>query len=235
MAPPTKVTPAFHYGGTLTPKGNLSSRPLKGKRFQDMARLERLCRIDIAIATAGIPVPDSDIALMLGRSEYLIRRMRKKVEYLRFRTAIQTGVALETEVSAAEMVEYHKTRFRDMLPDALRVIADELTKPAATIAERKLKVELARDVIDREGSFPKISRTDVHAKIDHNYDAIDSVSSELRAAMDAPLQDEELLQNVQVVLEANRAFSNSETLTHDKQEAALHQLEVMQPISDAVN
>jgi hypothetical protein len=208
---------------------------MKGKKFADMARLEKLCRIDMAIATSGVVVPDSDIALMLGRSVYIVKRLRRKVEYLRFRTAIQTGVALETELSAQQMIEYRKAHFKNMLPDALRVIADELTKPAVSIAERKLKVELARDVIDREGSFPKISRTDSHIKIDHNYDAIDSVSSELRAAMDAPVQDSELSTSGSSALTANRAFSNSETLTHDKQAEALLQLETMHPSSDLVN
>ena len=225
----------IHYGGSLTKRGKLSGKPAQDMRFAALARLEKLVRLDIAIATSGNYVSDSDIGIMLNRSASMVKRMRSKVEYLRFRTAIMTGVALETEQSAKQMMDYRRAHFKEMLPDALRIIADELTRPAVGLADRKLKVELARDVIDREGSFPKISRTDVHAKVEHNYDSIDSVSNELRSVMDAPLQDSEVLESVRTVLTTNQEFSNSTSLTHDKQEEALHQLEVMRPASDAVN
>jgi len=123
-----------------------------------------------------------------------------------------------------------------MLPDALKAIADEMTRPAVTLAERKFKVELVRDFLDREGTYPKISRTDSHLKIEHNYHEADQVAEDLLAALDAPsAQSQSLTDRANSVLKANQSFSQSESLTSDKQEEALKTLENLQIEGAPVN
>ena len=232
--PTSPISPKspIHYGGTMSKRGRLSTQPYANQKFPYLARVEKLVRLDLGFANSGIQVPDADIAKMIGRSARHVQVMRRKVEYLRFRTSIQTGVALDTDQSAKDIAAYRREYFKSMLPDAIRAIADELQRPATTIQERKLKVELAKEVMDREGSFPKISRSDIHAKVEHNYDAADAVANELLSAMDAPVQRDELDATTFRVLTANQDFSNSETVTFDQQEAALASLENMQPLTE---
>lgn len=225
--PATLTQSLFHAGGSLTATGRLSSRPEKDKAYSKMSRTEKLARLDCSFASTGSQIPDSDIARMIGRSSRCVIMMRRTADYLRFRTAIQHGLSMDTERSTAETIAYRREYFKNNLPDALRVIADELNRPAITLADRKLKVELARDFLDREGSYPKISRTDSHVKIETDFSQSDSVTAELLAMLDAPIQRESLSNETQRVLNANSAFSNSETLTHDKQSEALAVLEEM--------
>jgi hypothetical protein len=201
-----------------------------------MALIEKLVRLDMGIATSGIFVPDEDIARMIGRSKQLVVVARRGVEYLRLRTQIATGVALGNDQTAKDLKNYRLLQFKEMLPDALKAIADEMTRPAVTLAERKFKVELVRDFLDREGTYPKISRTDSHLKIEHNYHEADQVAEDLLAALDAPsAQSQSLTDRANSVLKANQSFSQSESLTSDKQEEALKTLENLQIEGAPVN
>jgi len=228
--------PNPHYGASITAKGGISSRPAKGSNFKRMALIEKLVRLDMGIATSGIFVPDEDIARMIGRSKQLVVVARRGVEYLRLRTQIATGVALGNDQTAKDLKNYRLLQFKEMLPDALKAIADEMTRPAVTLAERKFKVELVRDFLDREGTYPKISRTDSHLKIEHNYHEADQVAEDLLAALDAPsAQSQSLTDRANSVLKANQSFSQSESLTSDKQEEALKTLENLQIEGAPVN
>jgi hypothetical protein len=151
------------------------------------------------------------------------------------RIQIQTGISISSEATTKEIAEYRRAHFREMLPDALRVVADALLIKPQSLAERKLQTQIALEVMDREGTFPKISRTDVHAKVEHDYSSLDAVSAELLSVMDSPMQSEALPARLQGILDANRAFSNSETLTHDKQEAALASLETTNLTPNMIN
>jgi len=228
--------PNPHYGGSLTSRGTFSSRPSRGSNFKRMALIEKLVRLDMGIATSGIFVPDADIARMIGRSVQLIVVARRSTEYLRLRTQIATGIALGNDATAKDLKEYRLLHFKEMLPDAIKAIADEMTRPAVTLAERKFKIELVKDFMDREGTFPKISRTDSHLKVEHQYHEADAVAEDLLSALDSPsAQSKTINARIESVLEANNSFSQSESLSTDKQEDALKTLENLQLEGALVN
>src|ERR1700735_5566908 len=91
---------AIHFGGSISAKGNLTSYPRGRKTFSDLANIEKLVRLDIAIAKSGIGMPNQDIARMVGRSHRTLEVWRRKPEYLRMRTQIMYGIALDDEQSA---------------------------------------------------------------------------------------------------------------------------------------
>lgn len=230
----TTINPGFNYLGSLR-KGRLSSRPQKDKNFGTLSRIEKIVRLDLGFQTTGITIPDVDIARMVGRSARYIRVLRTKVEYLKMRTQIQTGICIDVEGSIEDIKAYRKQYFKESLPSALRAIVDELERPAVTPFDRKLKIDLAKDFLDREGTFPKISRTDSHVKIQHDYTEADEAAASLLAAMDGPVQVKEITTETQRVLSANSAFTNSETISHSQQEEALATLETLIPMSDSIN
>ncbi len=231
----TPLNPGFHYGGSLTAKGRIGSRPQAGRTFDKLASLEKLARLDVGMAATGMMIPDSDIARMFGRSVFSIQRWRSSSEFLRVRISIQTGVQIHTAGTLQEVKEFRKQYFKESLPSALKAIVDELERPAITIQERKLKVELAKDFLDREGTFPRISRTDSHVKIEHDYSAADSLADELLRNMDSPIQSTELDPRIQRLLNANEAFTTTENISMKQQEEGLALLETLNPISNTVN
>jgi hypothetical protein len=216
---------ALKYGGSLSPTGKLSTMPAKKRRMERLSFIERLVRIDLGFFNVGLSVPLPDIARMVNRAPRAIEAARRTPDYLRIRTEIQTGINLGNTESIAETAEYRKANFRNMLPDALRVVADTILQKPNNLAERKLQLSAALDLLDREGSFAKISKSEVKASISHDYAMTDGVSAELLALMSAPSQTPALDARVASILDANFSFSNSDTLTHDKQEEALKTLE----------
>jgi hypothetical protein len=229
------INPGFNYKGTLNAKGRLSSRPQKSRDFATLSNIERLVRLDLGATSTGISIPDADLGRMINRSPRYIRVMRQRVEYLKMRSAIQTGIAFDTEESIETIKNYRKAYFKESLPSALRAIVDELERPAVTPFDRKLKIDLAKDFLDREGTFPKISRTDSHVKIEHDYKEADEAASALLAAMDSPVQREDITEETRRVLDANSAFTNSETISNEQQEKALATLEILTPMTDLIN
>jgi hypothetical protein len=214
-----------HYGGTLTRGGRLSTKPREGTQFRTEVMLEKLVRFDLAKAQGAL-ILDEDLARILHRSQRHLNVIRKKASYLAKRMELTTGIS----VSAGETVELTIARqrqmLREMMPTAMRVIADSLCAKPTSIQEKRIQTNLALEVLDREGTFPKISRTDSHLKIEHDYSSADGISKDLLESMDGSAQHSDLDKSIIDVLEANEAFSNSDTLTSAKQEKAMKILEL---------
>lgn len=227
--------PLFHPGGSLTPSGRIGTRPSKGKFYSRQALIEKIVRLDQNAAITGLVIPDTDIARVINRSPRTVQTIRRDSEYLRMRIEVQTGVSLNSDKNFDEIRAFRVQYFKDSLPTALKAIVAELERPAVTIQERKLKVELAKDFLDREGSFPRISRTDSHVKVEHDYSNADSLAEELLLGMDSPVQNSELDPKLNRILNANMAFSSSETISHTQQEEALATLELITPLTNAIN
>jgi hypothetical protein len=172
-------------------------------------------------------VSDQELSTLLKRSVSYLNALRAKPAYLRKRIELTTGISPSLETQVTSTVQKHKQMMRMMLPDAMRAIADVLQKPALTTAEMRLKMEVARDVMDREGSLPKISRTDSHVQVEHDFSSTDGVSRELLDALNEGVEPSQ--ESIRSLIQVNKAFSNSATLSKEEQEEALHTLEVLPP------
>lgn len=213
-----------HYGATLTSRGRLSSKPREGTQFRTEVMLEKLVRFNLAKANSGNIITDADLARIFGRSQRHLAVIRRKTSYLAKRMEIMTGVSLNSEGDVELTIARQRQYLKDMMPTAMRILADNLCVKANSLAERKLQVELAKEVLDRDGSFPKISRTDSHLKIEHDFSSTDGVSKDLLEAMGGSAQNTNT--SLEDTIRANSAFSNSKTLDSEKQEKAMKILEM---------
>ena len=214
------------FGGSLTPAGNLSTRPRRGTTFRTSVLLEKLVRFDLAKAQGTALLTDQDISRILHRSTRRLSVIRASEPYLRKRIELTTGISTDSETSVEEAIVKHKQLLRLLMPDAMRVLADQLqSKPISSI-DKRLQTTVALEVLDREGTFPKISRSDVHTKIEHDYSEMDKISRSLLEAINSDTISPEISEKrVAEALRINNSFSNSETLTSAEQEAALAALE----------
>lgn len=216
------------YGGRINKKGNLVGTPTPGTQFKTLAKIEKLVRLDNA-SSLGVPLTDREIGRLLGCSSFMVRVLRQKPEYLQLRAEVLTGLSASADTQVEVIVAARRQALRDMLPLALRIVADTLTNP---LTNPVLKAKVALEVLDRDGTFPKISRTDNHIKVSHDYAEQDRVSEELLGYMDAPKA--ELDPSILRALEANKKFANSETISSQEQQAALAKLEAMIPTTEVV-
>lgn len=213
-----------HFGGSLTRSGRLGRKVEEGLQFKTALILEKLVRLDMAKAMSGIT--DDEIAKILGRSKFYLSRLRMKQPYLKKRIELTTGISTNIEDDINVSIAMQKKYLRQMMPTALRVIADQLSaKPLDTVGKR-LQSQLALEVLDREGSFPKISRTDVHQKIEHDFSGADGVSKDLLEAINGTPQRVDQDETILEILSTNSKFSNSETISGNVQEKALNILEM---------
>ena len=230
----------LHYGGTLTgKKGVLGRSPNKGGHFKVRRRHETIARLE----NAGFTKPQ--IAPMIGISTNKLTHIMNSADYLIVRIAITHGVVVDHTAQLATIKAQRKEMMTQLLPQGLQAIANILQSNATTIADKKLQVAVAQDLFDREGTFAKISRTEVKAVDEFDFHAADKASDSLiniLRATSAPKVrvdagnltagnvttiDEKLdgSQHTLEAIEANKEFSNSQTLSSMDQQEALKLLE----------
>lgn len=222
-----------HFGASINKRGRLSQQPYEGHQYKTIVRIDKLVAFDIFKATNPGGLSDDEIARVLGCSKRYVEGLRRRTYYLRRRLERTTGIAINNDFTVEQTVQVQKKLLREMMPTALRAIAEDLEKVPQTLAERKHRAAIALDVLDREGTFPKISRSDVHTKVEHDWGKADGVSSELLAAMGGAPQEQEP-KSILEQLKITQSFSNSETLAPETQQKVMIDLEAMHIDSDKV-
>lgn len=213
----------LHYGGTLSP-GNyygVGPKPAKSTTFKKQKRYEDIIRLENAM------FPDKAIASMLGISMNRLTFIKKNPEYLAARVKITHGIILDQDSKLADIASHRRELLTQLLPPALQHIANTLQEPALTIADKKHKTAVALEVMDREGTFAKISRTEVKP-VDHfDFEGPDAASRGVIDALKARVQPEKTTQEllIEEALRTGAAFQAGSTLTTEEQQKALTDLE----------
>jgi hypothetical protein len=227
---PTKLPNTLHYGGTLnTGTAALGPKPSAGKQFKTQKRFETIVRLE----NAGFSEAAS--AAMLCISVPRLRYLKKQPDYLIVRAKLTHGIIIDWDKELSVIKEQRKEILTNALPPALRCLMEELQRPAITLAERRHQTQVAQDLLDREGTFAKISRAEIKP-VDHfEFEKYDKASQGIIAALTATAAPPQLDENGDFIapfgahtieaVKANEAFSNSHTLSQTDQEKALAQLE----------
>ena len=207
----------LHYGGSINPNGTVSAKPQRGRVFKRQRRIEDIIRLE----NAGFsPVA---IGAMLCISARRVVQVKATPDYLQARIRITHGIILDRDSRLSEIKEQRKEYLTQLLPDAWQFLAEEIQKPAQTLSERKLKLALTQDLLDREGTFAKISRTEIKPVDAFDFEKADAESMAVIHALKGATVHQ--VQHSVEAIEANKKFSNSHTLSAVDQQAALDSLE----------
>lgn len=214
----------LHFGGSLSKKGNLTSLPSRKKRYQLQRRYESIIRLE----AAGFNL--SAIAAMLCISEGRVKFYKKQPDFLAARVKLTHGIILDQEGQLSLIKEQRKEILQSMLPDAMRVIAETIQRRATTLAERKHQSLIAFEILDREGTLAKVSRTEIKPVDSFDFEHADKESSKIiqalrGASITAVITGSSSPAHSIKAVEANKEFSNSHTLSAVDQQAALDDLE----------
>lgn len=210
---------------TLTKSGRLSRHPSQDTRVSTEVFLEKLVRFDLAKAQGTSLITDQEICRILGKSYRAINTIRSKASYLRKRVELTTGISTDSANFVRHSAEAHKQILELMMPDAMRVLANQLRNNPTNSVDRRLQTTVALEILDRQGSLPKISRTDSHVKVEHDYTSLDSVSKDLIASVEGPIQISAADEAINQLLETNKRFANSDSIATTQQEQAMKILE----------
>jgi hypothetical protein len=233
MATPSNLGSSnpLHYGGSFSPKtGRIGNKPTTGQQFKTRRRYDLIARME----NAGIPL--AAIATMLTISVPRLKFLMKNPDYLLVRMAVTHGIVVDFEAQAAVIREQRKEMLTALLPQSLQVIANELQRQPANLAERKHQAALAQDLMDREGTFAKVSRTEIKPVENFDFEKADgasrSIINAIRGVAPPALAGAVGAGKLGIgsthskeALEANAEFSNSQTLSAVDQQKALEILE----------
>lgn len=212
----------LHYGGSFNTKsGNVGSRPRAKKTFRTQRRFELMVRLENA------QIPAAAAATMLGISLPRLNQIKRLPDYLIARMKITHGIIVDHDASLSQVKEQRKEMLTQMLPAALQIIKNQIENISggSTLAERKHQAALAQDLLDREGTFAKVSRTELKP-VDHfDFESADAASRSIIHAIRTIAPPSEAATHSAKAVAANNEFSNSHTLSAVDQQAALDALE----------
>lgn len=218
-----------NYGGSFNPGSPtlLSPKPSKGTTFKTQKRLEDIVRLE----NAGFP--ERAISSMLSISVNRLRYIKKSADFLNMRIRITHGIILDHDANLGQIKEQRREVLKNYIPEALQVIVDAIKKPAIGLAAEKMRLEAARDLLDREGTFAKITRTEVkpveHFDFEkHDREAHSIISAIKGIGAGAPTLTEEAgdqMEQIRKAVEINKEFANSNTISAVDQQQALDELE----------
>jgi hypothetical protein len=174
---------------------------------------------------------------MLAISVPRLRTIKRSSDYLKARVAITHGIILDTESQLADIKEQRKEILTQMLPPALRVIANAVNQPPTSFPERVLQVKVAQDILDREGTFAKISRSEIRpaegfnwASSEHSAREVISVIRGVRTSREAvELNSSEQSLETARLIEITKAFATGKTITSEADSLAQRVLEMAPP------
>lgn len=224
-AAPSSKGGHLHYGGSVNQsKKSMGVKPQSGRTFKQQKRLELIVRMENAA------IPEGQIAAMLLITVNRLRSIRKTLEYLKARHQITLGIVVEAEASLPQIKEQRKEVLTQMLPQALQVIANVIYQPTALLdtGAKKLQVSVAQDLMDREGTLAKVSKSEIKVedkKFDWNFmdqshgSVLDVIRGSAQSRMNRNAFD---LQNT---INLSQDFSNSATISAIDQQASLDNLE----------
>ena len=210
---------SLHYGGSLNANGRIGRKPNKGNQFINLQRFEKIVRLESAGFGHGA------IAAMLCISPHRLTHIKNSPDYLIARMKITHGIILDHDKNLSLIKEQRREMLTQLLPPALQILANELQRTPQTFADRKQQTALALELMDREGTFAKVSRTEVKPVEAFDFEAKDAESRSILEAIRRVAPPSNASMHSVLAQEANAEFSNSHTLSAVDQQAALEELD----------
>ncbi len=210
----------LHYGGYTNPRGELrfKTKAGKGTQFRQRKRIEDIVRLENAGFTSQA------IASMLGISVTRLSSIKMTPDFLNARIQITHGIILDKESKLADIKHQRKEFLTSLLPEAWQFLANEIQKPAMTLAEKKFKFTLVQDYLDREGTLAKVSKTEIKPVDAFDFEKADAESMAVIEALSNASSSVKHSNTIDAV-EINNKFSRSQTLSEINQQKALDILE----------
>jgi len=156
-----------------TPKGNVSTKKAPGMQHKRYMRIERIARLELGGYT------EDEIAFSQGITKVRVNQLKRTPEYIAIRMQCATGVVAQADRQMLEDIDDNHNLIKEMVPEALVALRDAIldkSNPA-------LRLRASQDLLDREGSLAKVSRTEIKTKVEYNFDQHDSTSASLLEAL----------------------------------------------------
>lgn len=145
-----------------TATGNVSVKPRPGRYFRRHLRMEQAASLE-----ASGQFSNQEIADILGIKIISLHQLKAQPEYLQKRAELATGVVVDLQNGLRSDADNMRREIQETLPTALRVLRNAVQRGAtqsASIQEIKVGLDAAKELMDREGTFSKVSKSEIKIK-----------------------------------------------------------------------
>lgn len=137
------------------PFSALNPPPVKPHKLHEKTMDKIMIAARLEINNLGMT--DDLIALHLGVRVAVFRRLKKVKIYQQIKSQLMTGVIASLDDEINNNYQINKRRLASAVPTAL----ENLIALASQKLDKSLQLKASQDLLDREGSFAKISRANV--------------------------------------------------------------------------
>lgn len=139
-------------------KGNANGHAGAPRKSHEKTILKAELAVRLEMLNLGYN--DSQIALHIGMKVGAFQMLKKTDVYQRIRSSYISGVILPMDEAVRDNYKIGRKLLSDHMPLALQ----NLAMAAAQNIDKKLKMEASKEILDREGSFAKVSRVGIPSK-----------------------------------------------------------------------
>ena len=162
-----------------TPLGNPSAKVAPGKTYKRRLKIEKIARLTAAGYT------DEEIGFSVGITKVYVSMLRRTPEYIAILAEVNSGVISEIDSNLREDIANVRLEIRGMVPAAILALRDALYDKS----NPRLRLEAAKEILDREGSIVKVSKTEVKLEKETDFTKHDAISDEILNALRTTAQE----------------------------------------------
>lgn len=140
----------------------------KGRQWRRLIRIEKAALLTLK------GFPNDAIAMHIGIHPQTLIYLKQTPEFKSRMIALQTGVIEQHDLAVREDEEYQRQELKSMVPLALLKL-----KELAMSANQNIAYKASQDILDREGTHAKISRTAIDVKEQVNLSVVNQVASSI--------------------------------------------------------
>lgn len=137
------------------PFSALNPPPVKQKKMHEktILKLKLLARLELQ----NLGMTDAGLALHLGVKTPVVVRLKRLKIYHQIKSQLVTGLVSDMDDSISNNYNLNKKLLRSAVPTAL----ENLVALASQKMDKGMQLKASQEILDREGSFSKVSRQNV--------------------------------------------------------------------------
>lgn len=163
--------------------------------------VKRAMKIEKIVRLTNEGFKDDAIALMMGITITYVSMLRRTPEYLAIDAQVRTGVIARYDRHLLETIDAQQEELKEMLPESLNVLRTILFDRS----NPRLRLEAAKEIMDREGSLAKVSKTEIKTRHEYDFDQHEKdIEADILSAMQSsnPVTDQDITDFVKSDLDA---------------------------------
>lgn len=142
----------------------------RGRQWRRLLRIEKAA----LLTTKGI-FSNEQIAAHIGIHPQTLVYIKQTPEFKARMIALQTGIIEQHDVDIREDEDYQRQELKSMVPLALMKLRE-----LAMSTNQHIAYKASQDILDREGTHAKVSRTAIDVKEDINLSVVNQVANSIK-------------------------------------------------------